>query len=347
MSKNGMPYHLLLIALLLLTIAAAPPTERRRLAGSLAKEQRSIGAEEQRSIAAQESAFTPTPPLPLSPSPPLPISPPLPTPDEIGAIIVIVQPGDSMWAIAARAGISLPELLAFNNLTENSIITPGDALIVGYATPEFTAPEEITPTATLPPPTPRLTATPALAAVCLSAFDDGNRNGIHDEGESLRAGVAFTIYNTQAVVANYITDGRSEPKCLGGLPPGEYRITRSLVPGEILTTEGDWTLTLTAGSELRQAFGSFIDDPDSQQPAGPTVPPAPAAQTPPPLPSTPPPTSPPLPLSMLGVAALFLGGLLLLGAVLILLIRQSRNPSTTEPAADHSERRFRNIDDLE
>jgi len=251
-----------------------------------------------------------------------------------------------MWAIAARAGISLPELLAFNNLTENSIITPGDALIVGYATPEFTAPEEITPTATLPPPTPRLTATPALAAVCLSAFDDANRNGIHDEGEPLRAGVAFTIYNTQAVVANYITDGRSEPKCLGGLPPGEYRITRSLVPGEILTTEGDWTLTLTAGSELRQAFGSFIDDPDSQQPAGPTVPTAPA-QTPPPLPSTPPPTSPPLPLSMLGVAALFLGGLLLLGAVLILLIRQSRNPSTTEPAADHSERRFRNIDDLE
>ena len=65
-----------------------------------------------------------------------------PTPDATGAIIVLVQPGESLWVIAARAGLSLPELLALNGLTEQSIINPGDALIIGYATPEaIVAPE--------------------------------------------------------------------------------------------------------------------------------------------------------------------------------------------------------------
>lgn len=340
LSRNRLPYWLLLIGLLI-GVAAAPP---------------------------RQDDATPTPPdatptdaapptegsEPVTTEPATPFVPPVwvsPTPDETGAIIVIVQPGDSMWVIAARAGISLPELLALNGLTEESIITPGDALIVGYVTPEFTAPEPITPTATLLPPTPRPTATPSEAAVCLSAFDDLDRNGIHDEGEPLRSGVAFTIYNTRAVVANYITDGRSEPKCLGGLTPGEYRITRSVVPGEILTTSGDWTLTLTAGSELRQAFGSYLGGAQTATPAvaaGST----PEAAVSPVAPSgsmvTPESGSGSALLPRLvGVAILFLGGLLLLGAVLILLIRQSRNPSPSHSPADSDERRFRNIDDLE
>jgi LysM repeat protein len=273
-----------------------------------------------------------------------------PTPDATGAVVVIVQPGESMWVIAARAGISLPELLAFNNLTEQSIINPGDALIVGFVTPEVVvAPEESTPTATPPPPTPRPTDTPPESAVCLTAFDDTNRNGIHDTGESLRAGVAFTVYNTEAVVANYITDGHSEPKCLGGLTPGEYRVTRSLAPGETLTTEGDWSLNLSAGGQLYQAFGSVMGEsvaaaatPGSQS----------ASSTPAALPTAAAPATDAgddsLAPRLIGVAALFIGGLLLLGAVLILLFRQSRN-QLAAPQADGTdgERRFRNIDDLE
>ncbi len=270
-----------------------------------------------------------------------------PTPDETGAIIVIVQAGDSMWSIAARAGISLPELLALNNLTENSIISPGDPLIIGYATLEAIPPEDLIPTATLPPPTPQPSVTPSEAAICLSAFDDLDRNGVRDEGEPLRAAVAFTIYNTQAVVANYITDGRSEPKCVTGLSPGEYRITRSVAPGEILTTGGNWTLTLAAGSELHQAFGSFFAEPQTATPAGAALS-GPAMQ--PTAPSGPPATPEPdasgisgmLP-QLAGIAVLFMGGLLLLGAVLILLIRQSRNSSSD----GNDERQFRNIDDLE
>lgn len=286
--------------------------------------------------------FEPT----VTAAPPVWVSP---TPDATGAIIVIVQPGESLWIIAARAGLSLPDLLALNNLTEAAIINPGDALVVGYVTPVAVGPEQTTPTATPLPPTPRPTETRTVAAVCLTAFDDQDRDGLHDPDEPLRAGVAFTVYNSDAVAANYITDGRSEPKCLIGLTPGEYRVTRSVTPGEVLTTEGNWSLNLTAGSELYQSFGSFMGA-SAPAPTADGRPTTGAIAQSPTLPITENSTASPsrLPTRMLAVAALFAGGLLLLGAVLILLRRQARRPREENPSASaDSERRFRNIDDLE
>lgn len=286
-------------------------------------------------------------------TPTSPFAPPVwvsPTPDATGAIVVIVQPGESLWIIAARAGLSLPELLALNGLTDQSIINPGDAIIIGQVTPPaISTPDEGSPTATLPPPTPRPTEPRPEAAVCLTAFDDLNRNGIREATEPLRAGVAFTVYNTEAVVANYITDGRSEPRCLRGLSPGSYRVTRSVAPGEVLTTGGDWSLNLSAGGELYQAFGSVMGEAAAgDSPAtGPAAPPATGAVAP--FAATP---APPFAgdgdgrVTWISVAALFLGGLLLLAAVLILLIRQSRN-RRSPPASVDGERRFQNIDDPE
>jgi hypothetical protein len=291
--------------------------------------------------------------------PPIWISP---TPDETGAISVVVQPGESLWTIAARAGMSLPDLLALNNLTEQSVINPGDVLVIGYVTPEATpvTPEAGSPTATRPPPTPRPTEPPPEAAICLTAFNDLDRDGIHDAEESLRSGVAFTIYNSQAVVANYITDGISEPKCLEGIAPGEYRVTRSVVSGEVLTTAGDWALNVSADSRLYQSFGSFIGDSGEIVPGNtPTVTGQPATG-PAPTPTAAPGSavSTPLPMdedragssiggwSLAGVISLFLGGLTLLIAVLILLLRQGRGRQPATEKTD-SGRRFKNLDDLD
>lgn len=280
-----------------------------------------------------------------------------PTPDETGAITIIVAPGESLWVIAARAGLSLGELLALNNLTEADVINPGDVLLVARVTPPA-APTSDIPTATLPPPTLRPTEARPEAAICLVAYEDLDRDGIHDEGEPLRAGVAFTIYNTEAVVANYITDGISEPKCLGGLLPGEYRVTRSIGPGEVLTTGGDWTLSLAAGSQLRQAFGSVTGvattaaAPTAEAPSAGLA--APTAANPPAA-ATPAPTGQPadtglsirLDWRLAGVAVLFLGGLLLLAAVLLLLFKQPRAVTGGErPPEPTNERRFRDLDDL-
>jgi hypothetical protein len=309
-----------------------------------------------------------------TPLPTLPFTWISPTPDETGVISVIVQPGESLWIIAARAGLTLPELLALNNLTEADVINPGDVLIIGQGTPGADTPAAGTPpggspTPTLPPPTLRPSATPAEATICLLAFDDLNRDGSHDTGEPLRAGVAFTVYNTEAVVANYVSDGVSEPKCLRGLLPGEYRVTRSIAAGEVLTTSGDWALSLTAGSELRQEFGSVIGAAAVAEGASAAVitPPAtPAGQSPgnAPTAANPQPTAAvptaaaadqPATISfaldwrIAGVAVLFLGGLLLMGAVLLLLFRPPRGtvapPPRQQPDAT-PERRFRDLDDL-
>ena len=182
------------------------------------------------------------------------------TPDAEGVIYVEVQPNDSFWAIAARSGLRLEELLELNGLTENSIMQPGDLLIIGYGTPPATPTSNI-PTPTLAPPT--LTSTPIVpnTTICLAAFEDINQNSIFDVGETLRPNVAFTVYDETAVVTNYITDGVSEPFCIEGLAAGTYHVTLSVARNEILTTRGDWALTLFEGANLNQAFGSYTGIP--------------------------------------------------------------------------------------
>jgi hypothetical protein len=181
---------------------------------------------------------------------------PTSTPDAEGNIYVVVQPNDSLWSIAARAGLSLPELLELNGITESTVLQPGDLLLIGRGAPPATPTSDI-PTATLPPPTLTPTTIPARTAICLTAFEDTNQDGILNPGEPLRAEVAFTVFNDQTVVSNYISDGVSEPYCLENLEPGTYHITRSIARDETLTTEGDWALTLTYGNELNLAFGSY------------------------------------------------------------------------------------------
>jgi LysM repeat protein len=210
---------------------------------------------------------------------------PTSTPDAEGVIYVIVQSGDSLWGIAAEAGLTLDELLALNNMDRDDFISVGDRIIIGHAEPggevsagdtvtgtvaaEETAAAEPTdtpePTATVPPtatPEPLSMVEPAESggSICLTAFDDANSNGLHDSGEGLREAVAFTIADETSVVSNYVTDGLSEPYCIRGLAPASYRITRSVLDNETLTTPGDWAVSLTEGGILNIEFGSHQEE---------------------------------------------------------------------------------------
>ena len=185
---------------------------------------------------------------------------PTATPDAEGIIYAIVQPNDSLWAVAARSGISLTELLDLNNLTENALIQPGDRLIVAIVEPPASPTPEASPTlvATREPPTPTATRQPGpVTAVCLVAFTDENGNGERELTEPLQAGVAFTIFTREAVVANYVTDGVSEPYCLTELAAGDYQITRSVGRGETLTNSGNRTVILAVGDQVMLGFGSL------------------------------------------------------------------------------------------
>ena len=187
---------------------------------------------------------------------------PTPTPDAEGIISIIVQPNDSLWSIAARARIPLAELLSLNGLSEDAVINPGDTLILGYGPPPIPPTQELptpTVTTTRPPPTPTETSPPPEpTGLCLTAFDDRNQNGKHEPHEPLKATVAFTVFDEETVITNYITNGRSEPFCLYELAAGTYKIARSVSPQETLTTPGDGLVTLTWGTVANLAFGSYV-----------------------------------------------------------------------------------------
>jgi LysM repeat protein len=219
---------------------------------------------------------------------------PTPTPDADGVIYAVVQPGDSLWAIAARASLTLDEVLELNSLNKDSFISLGQKVVIGYGEPggsdeaeeeadasaeattadDATA-DEATDAAAAESADSAETAAASEAAaqdsavavvnettegatICLKAFDDKNRSGAHEGAEPLMQAVAFTISDGQTVVSNYITDGASEPYCIRGLKDGSYRVTRSRLANEELTTPGDWAISLTSGGSVDLAFGSVI-----------------------------------------------------------------------------------------
>lgn len=86
------------------------------------------------------------------------------TPRADGAVIHLVQFGQSLWAIADAYDIAMANLLALNNLTEDATLQVNQELIIVPGNPEI---EETTPTSTLatevePTLTPSLTPTETL-----------------------------------------------------------------------------------------------------------------------------------------------------------------------------------------
>ena len=196
-------------------------------------------------------------------------SAPTPTPNAEGLILITVQPGDTMWAIAARAGLTLEEFLALNpGLTSDSFIQAGEQYIIGQvaqptATPEPTAiATDVPPTAEpTEEPTVEPTPLPSGGAICLLAFADTNQDGVMSEGESLQEGVFFTITAGGVAVSNYLTDGLAEPYCIEGLTPGDYVVSRSLGENEVSPEGAEQTVTVADGAQVDLALGSYRVEP--------------------------------------------------------------------------------------
>jgi LysM repeat protein len=91
-------------------------------------------------------------------------------PDENGAIYHEVQPGQTAWTIAAQYGVDLAQLLALNNLTVDSILHPGDMIMVRppespTSTPSTAPTRVITETPGAGTPIPSLSPTPTNPTV--------------------------------------------------------------------------------------------------------------------------------------------------------------------------------------
>lgn len=227
--------------------------------------------------------FTPRPAITSPPTlSPQQFLPPTSTPDAEGVIYSVVGPSDSLWSIAAKGGITLQELVKLNNLpSENVFVNPGDKLIIGYgsdyqpkSTEEATAISTITATSGVSESigisdtvetseneveTSLPTETPVPSAeLCLSAFDDLNENLIRDEGEAVRPDVTFNIFLGNKSVSTYLSVPEQTEFCISGLQPGAYRISRSRLPNEKLTSSSEIAVTLADGSSVALPFGSVL-----------------------------------------------------------------------------------------
>ncbi len=255
-------------------------------------------------------------------------SDPTPTPNAEGLILITVQPGDTMWAIAARAGLTLDAFLALNpGLTSDSFIQVGEQYIIGQvaqptATPEPTATATAIPPTTEPTeePTVEPTATPSGGGICLLAFADINEDGVMNEAETRQKGVAFTITSGEMVISHYLTDGLAEPYCIEGLPVGDYTVSRSLAENEVASEGAEQTVTVTARDLVDLAWGSYVVEPTpSVADEVAQVENSDAAATPAPSSATPEAESGPaswLPFVLIGLAAAVF---LLLGVIIVIM----------------------------
>ena len=249
---------------------------------------------------------TPTspPPPPTSEAPPTPQFTPTPRPD--GAVVHVVETGDTLFGIALAYNVDVDELRRLNAGT----LGPNDLLSIGQEVIISGSPSAVSPTATPEPaqedqPTeppagenpPETQApgngeqqTPAPAgdgaSLCVLAFQDMNDDMFYqpENGEMALPNAEFNLLGTAGPVGTYTTDGISEPYCFQNLEPGNYILRHSAPPG-YATDVGPWNVSLGAGQTSSVNIGYVRDEtasPDGEMP-NPNASPEPNEETPGPI----------------------------------------------------------------
>ncbi len=189
---------------------------------------------------------------------------PTPTPGPDGRILYIVQPGDTLWRIAAISGVSIDELRALNNLTGDGL-SEGRPLLLGLGGPvQATAlPAQPTPTSGAPTPTPD--PGDISAEICVLIFNDLNGNTLRDVGEFAIPRSIISVSDRAGLVnlAADMLDQRDEfddplPACFPDLEPGAYNITVAIPDGYNPTTVLNYALQLDPSTVANLAFGAQV-----------------------------------------------------------------------------------------
>ena len=217
-----------------------------------------------------------------APSGPSPTPFPTPTPRADGAVIHVVQSGDTMWTIAIRYAGTMgltPEaaLPAIRDLNNNpAFINVGQELVIvppGQASPaEEPTPEPLAATeesAAEPEteeaaaaPTPELIAETAVDqpdssnAICVAAFDDADSNGQRSASEGLMANAAISLFRAGSNVATYVTDGINEPYCFQNLEADSYQVQIFPPADYAMTTTGSWAVAVSNDMSISVEFGT-------------------------------------------------------------------------------------------
>jgi len=205
---------------------------------------------------------TPLPPPPTATPGPSPTPRGTPTPRPDGAMVHIVESGDTLFGIALMYGIDVDQIRELNasSLGSNDLLSIGQELVIALPS------ETPTPTPLPPPPSPTpesITTTqasptpPAGASLCVLAYHDRNGDALWDEAtEELLPNAEFTVADTSGVIAQYTSDGLNEPYCFTGLAQGAYRVIQSPPPGYEPSSPAEWPVALAEGTGWDFQFGN-------------------------------------------------------------------------------------------
>ncbi|MCX7682864.1 MAG: LysM peptidoglycan-binding domain-containing protein, partial [Anaerolineae bacterium] len=226
---------------------------------------------------------TPLPPPPTPTYGPSPTPRPTPTPRPDGAIVHIVEAGDTLYGIALRYGVDVNPLRTLNagSIGPNDLIQVGQELVVSLPVqtptplpPPPTATPESIPTATpesIPATTLEFTptampgnegtgtggGTAGGASICVLAYHDRNGNTFRDDAvnEELLPNAEITVANDQGAVARYVSDGIHEPHCFTSLAQGAYRVILKPPAGYQPSGYAEWSVAVAEGTTLDIQFG--------------------------------------------------------------------------------------------
>lgn len=187
---------------------------------------------------------------------------PTPTPRADGRIVYIVQEDDTLWRIAAIAGLSLEELMALNGIQPGDFLTPGTELFLGSAS-QLGAGGEGQESQPEPTDIP-LTPTPEVGTgeICVLLFEDVNGDGRLEAGEpALEGGQVSVVALTGDLVGEYTTEALDlelapDGYCFEELSNGDYNVSAAVPPNHNPTTGLNVPIVLNPGEIKYLQFGA-------------------------------------------------------------------------------------------
>jgi hypothetical protein len=212
---------------------------------------------------------TPLPAPPTYTPGPSPTPRPTPTPRPDGAIVHIVEPGDTLFGIALMYDVPMEQIQQLNegSIGPNNLISVNQPLVISIPA--------ASPTPATPPtaePTPAEVAegggdagsgagSADTGAICVAAFNDRNSDTFRQaDTEELLPNVVFSLGDAAGLRGQYTTDGLSEPYCFSNLAPGMYRVTMQPPEGYTVSGPSYASVGLTGGVSMDVAMGALRGD---------------------------------------------------------------------------------------
>jgi hypothetical protein len=101
-------------------------------------------------------------------------------------------------------------------------------------------------------------------AICISTFADTNANGLHDQTETLLAGVNVNLATEGVIIATHIIAPGEAQYCFENLLNGIYTVTFTDSPTYRVTTASEGTFALAAFQRVTiDPFGAFPISPEN------------------------------------------------------------------------------------